>query len=263
MCLSYRPRLARAFTLIELLVVIAIIAILAAILFPVFSQAKSAAKQAACLSNMKQLGLAAALYQNDYDDNMVPPWLSCGGDGCNPSPGQVSDRIPWIIPTGYRRFYMSDQSKWGDYSFDVNGPFLLKGYVKNFDVMRCPSKKSKTKDTLVVNGGITTWTNYAFNEQYVESFKSTPPQQHPIIPDWATPGGAPSSIVEAPADCLLIWEIFENGIVTGFTSFKAYPDNFTQGPHAEGLNTVWDDTHARRVSPDRINSRILNYWHGE
>jgi len=59
----------KGFTLIELLVVIAIIAILAAILFPVFAQAKAAAKRTAELSNWKQLSTAALIYCTDADDN--------------------------------------------------------------------------------------------------------------------------------------------------------------------------------------------------
>jgi prepilin-type N-terminal cleavage/methylation domain-containing protein len=64
------------FTLIELLVVIAIIAILAAILFPVFAQAKNAAKGSQSLSNVKQLATAAIMYSGDADDVFVSQYVA-------------------------------------------------------------------------------------------------------------------------------------------------------------------------------------------
>lgn len=77
---NIHTRQAKGFTLIELLVVIAIIAILAAILFPVFAQAKSAAKKTQCASNLRQIGIALRLYLEDSDGVMPFTTHTSGGD---------------------------------------------------------------------------------------------------------------------------------------------------------------------------------------
>jgi prepilin-type N-terminal cleavage/methylation domain-containing protein/prepilin-type processing-associated H-X9-DG protein len=79
----------RGFTLIELLVVIAIIAILAAILFPVFAQAKAAAKKIACLSNGNQIGLALMMYLNDNDDTYPQEHPSSSNPAVDDSDAQL------------------------------------------------------------------------------------------------------------------------------------------------------------------------------
>ena len=82
----------KAFTLIELLVVIAIIAILAAILFPVFAQAKLAAKKTAALSNAKQVATANMIYMGDYDDAVIKSYFGF------PQAPACDWNMPWGTP---------------------------------------------------------------------------------------------------------------------------------------------------------------------
>lgn len=113
-------KLKRAFTLIELLVVIAIIAILAAILFPVFAQAKEAAKKTGCLSNQKNIGMGMMMYLADYDDTY--------------------NMLQYFTPTW-------DQIRWHDMIF----PYIKNGEKFAFNgrasgaggVFQCPSFPSK------------------------------------------------------------------------------------------------------------------------
>jgi prepilin-type N-terminal cleavage/methylation domain-containing protein/prepilin-type processing-associated H-X9-DG protein len=100
----------KAFTLIELLVVIAIIAILAAILFPVFAQAKEAAKKTSCLSNNRQLGIGIMMYLNDNDDRYP------GNDQWVPSPTNSNPGDPRM-------------------PYDL----MIMPYVKNEKIFSCPS----------------------------------------------------------------------------------------------------------------------------
>lgn len=121
----------RAFTLIELLVVIAIIAILAAILFPVFAQAKAAAKKTVTLSNIKQVALGNRMYAGDNDDRyamsingwplpdgmdyiahvqLIYPYTKSANvhwSGTNPIPGNV--KMNTTPPAGH--------DSWGDWTF--------------------------------------------------------------------------------------------------------------------------------------------------
>ncbi len=102
----------RGFTLIELLVVIAIIAILAAILFPVFAQAKEAAKQTTCLSNEKQIGLATMMYATDCDDHYMA-WAALNQP--------VNGGNTWFMPPEMQ----------------------TKPYIKNDQIWTCPDDPKK------------------------------------------------------------------------------------------------------------------------
>ena len=123
--MKYRLSFARrGFTLIELLIVIAIIAILAAILFPVFAQAKMAAKKTQDLSNVKQLTLGVLMYGNDYDDTNPFCW------------GWTSEWMPWTVQVQpYIKNYAlwkSPVDNWGR-GAEPAGTFCLEGQTPSRD----------------------------------------------------------------------------------------------------------------------------------
>jgi len=127
----------RAFTLIELLVVIAIIAILAAILFPVFAQAKTAAKKAADLSNTKQLNTSVQIYMADVDDTMPVFFANYGT--CLP-----------VAPTlcGYRAMWQ----------------YHIYPYLKNWDLLTAPGDTKQT-DPVLQSFNL----SYGYNYGYLSS----------------------------------------------------------------------------------------------
>ncbi|MCG9894714.1 MAG: prepilin-type N-terminal cleavage/methylation domain-containing protein [Fimbriimonadaceae bacterium] len=139
----------RAFTLIELLVVIAIIAILAAILFPVFAQAKEAAKKTTGISNMKQIGTGFNIYMADYDDLMPMAW-SVRANGthrfstAHPAPqnaivggGWDAAGVPETVAAAY---HVSTQP-----------------YIKNTQMISSPNQTKLTLAGETFTPGVTPW----------------------------------------------------------------------------------------------------------
>jgi len=134
----------KAFTLIELLVVIAIIAILAAILFPVFAQAKEAAKKTQDLSNLKQFGLASLMYSNDYDDALYAHRWNCGGDITNNYSAVTV--CPDYLGTQANGLNSTAPDQAGGLSSPVNQReywcYTINPYTKNFQMYKGPDTQN-------------------------------------------------------------------------------------------------------------------------
>ncbi len=173
----------RAFTLIELLVVIAIIAILAAILFPVFAQAKEAAKKTSCLSNDKQMATSLFLYAGDNDDTL-----------CNTSWEQnTTTNINPANPAG---------------TYQIHWTYLMQPYIKNWQMFVCPSdSKPVTPKNPCPNGvadlGKLDASGHMYCDWQAQAYSYIPNYNALPAHDWTT---VSMTNFASPADTILVTE---------------------------------------------------------
>jgi prepilin-type N-terminal cleavage/methylation domain-containing protein/prepilin-type processing-associated H-X9-DG protein len=166
----------RAFTLIELLVVVAVIAILAAILFPVFARARENARRSSCMSNLKQIGLSMMMYVQDNDEHLTP---------------QANNNANIRLPNGDN----SPTAYWYQ---------MLYAYMKNIQILNCPSETTKVwtsggyESTVPVPYGI----NYVQPAACYDAYGSYTKCGVQMAP--ANAAGANLGAIEDPSGTLLI-----------------------------------------------------------
>src|SRR5579863_3537778 len=115
------------FTLIELLIIIAILAILAAILAPVFAEVREQVRSYVCLANLRQIGMASTMYQQDYDELYASASLQPGAWLPDVHSSYLKSWKVWICPSDANARQWD--GIWGSPSFWVRTSFLWNAYV--------------------------------------------------------------------------------------------------------------------------------------
>lgn len=214
----------RAFTLIELLVVIAIIAILAAILFPVFAQAKSAAKKTASVNNLRQITLAWTLYATDQDGTL----MRVRTDGDAGTGKTIYWWGSWVAATSTLK--------------EEEG--LLHPYTKNKGIQSDPSFPSKLQAQMGMTG-------YAYNYSYLSPSTYSPPTwaETPVPVTEGQMGSPSETVIFASSARLGGWSlplVFE-----GNTYLEPPTSDYPtfHGRNNGGGVVSWGDGHVKTVKP--------------
>ena len=240
---AYPPR-KNGFTLIELLVVIVIIALTAAILVPVSLEVRRNSYGATCQSNLKQIGLAIAMYQQDNDSYFVPKY-NCSifdplyPDHCiRPKRGvnamMENGVLEWIPPP----------------EATPDTDYLLKPYIKNTDIFKCPARfQGDASDPS--SGG--RYTINAWDSLFGLGRPETGPQ------------GQPESLVEEPSNTMIVMEHTnhagecqsgQQGGDADQDTIGVIPGHWEIG-HSEGFNSLWCDGHVRRLRPEQLRRSMF------
>lgn len=242
---GFSPLKQEAFTLIELLVVIAIIAILAAILFPVFAQAREKARQATCVSNLKQLGIAVMMYKQDYDETFP------------------------MVENGVERFTIANMLdpyiKTSKKNVNAQGGNL---YPED-SVWRCPT------GTTYSSGNLTSYFTVAYNWLYLTNVDSSAS----FVPDWSTPskygiwawtqGGKTDAAVNKPAETVVFTDAGHcDGPSGNFSTWSTLlppsaliangaQDWFSvpEARHNQFVNITWADGHVKAMRLEAFYGR--------
>ncbi|MCW3100285.1 MAG: LmbE family protein [Chthonomonadaceae bacterium] len=209
-----------AFTLIELLVVIAIIAILAAILFPVFARAREQARKTACLSNMRQLGLAFQVYTQDYDEALP----------------NSTDGFPGAGTKGAWNFYTVFPTNTSPASYDVTQGGLY-AYVKNKQIYICPSDSQgrQSGNSYAANSCVFQGSAIGFETgKSLAAFDK--PASFMLLGEEASPDKGNTDLATVSTD----------------DGYMLYKFNYFTTRHTEGSNLTFVDGHSKWFRPEKI-----------
>lgn len=241
------------FTLIELLVVIAIIAILAAILFPVFAQAKVAAKQAACILQMRQVGMAFMMYKADFDDVWVPAATDQMDVGFAP-------QKTWI---GYDNRNGGLNGFWfGDVTQPATNPIhsgMLDPYLKSDQINKCPAQPGGWQAAIAYSWFYSGFPSPYYTTNPAASGREFGPggkQTFTAVSGAIVSLGANDSEIEDSAYTLAAWEHKAHAPVCNFLQGADWVEHPPADPtfsdhfhflHRNGGTALWCDGHAKRI----------------